>query len=332
MICCEACEIWFHGACVGVEEDDVDDKTTWVCSQKCKDDLPRNFRSEALVGNAFKTQQEAGTACAANLQPAEALLGEGSGDDEARALATTQTTSADALNNPCHKRALLSVAMQDLRCIESGLRDQQGNLWLTATGNPDLNVFAHDQDMIAKVLNWQLPIVVNAFFIITRGVPRRFVLVDAKPLDALGIAHVHNTQQLHAAQDCTDFSLLKGARPGTGLCGAIPGVTRGSYAKLGNSSIRATEKSQSNSKGGGNEGIEAGGSKRARGAESDASRAGTDIHPCTSPRNQVSHNQRLVLARSLPDTDIEWSPRSIAMTDRASLPRPSCLPCSSLEP
>jgi hypothetical protein len=84
MIFCEGCAVWFHGPCVGVELGDLGEDTVWVCCQKCKYDLPRNLRSEALVGNSFKKQKSAGTACAARViktLPALAQLEDDSDDD-----------------------------------------------------------------------------------------------------------------------------------------------------------------------------------------------------------------------------------------------------------
>jgi hypothetical protein len=87
MIFCEACNVWFHGKCVGVEDGDVHEDALWVCCQKCKYDLPRNLRGEALIGNSFKKQQEAGTACSAKLvqhartQGASSVAADDSDDD-----------------------------------------------------------------------------------------------------------------------------------------------------------------------------------------------------------------------------------------------------------
>ena len=66
MIYCEGCGVWFHGPCVGVGQKDVDEDSIWVCCQKCKYDLPRNLRVDALVGSSFKTPHTMGTACAAS--------------------------------------------------------------------------------------------------------------------------------------------------------------------------------------------------------------------------------------------------------------------------
>ena len=79
---------------------------------------------------------------------------------------------------PLNKKALLRVSMKSVRCIESVWQDAEGNLWLRATGSPDLIVFASSHDTIAKVQSLKLPSVVEACFVITRGPVRRFVLLD----------------------------------------------------------------------------------------------------------------------------------------------------------
>jgi hypothetical protein len=110
MIFCEACKVWFHGKCVGVEDGDVHEDALWVCCQKCKYDLPRNLRSEALIGNSFKKQQEAGTACSAKLvqhartQGASSLAADDSDDDipilQRPAALTTKTVVAASAPPP----------------------------------------------------------------------------------------------------------------------------------------------------------------------------------------------------------------------------------------
>jgi hypothetical protein len=105
MIYCEGCEVWFHGKCVGVEDGDVNTDQVWVCCQKCKYDLPRNMRSDALVGNSLKMQQEAGTACTAkitNKPTFHTVAADDSEDDDvpilqrAAALATRAPAAAPA--------------------------------------------------------------------------------------------------------------------------------------------------------------------------------------------------------------------------------------------
>ena len=82
MIFCEGCAVWFHGSCVGVGKGDIEQDAVWVCCQKCKYDLPRNLRSEALVGNSFKKVHEAGTACAKVIKPTMSKTGGAYGDDD----------------------------------------------------------------------------------------------------------------------------------------------------------------------------------------------------------------------------------------------------------
>jgi hypothetical protein len=67
MLLCEGCGVWFHGDCVGVVDGDIKEDEVWVCCQKCKYDLPRNLRADAFIGNSFKKQHEAGTACKAKI-------------------------------------------------------------------------------------------------------------------------------------------------------------------------------------------------------------------------------------------------------------------------
>eukprot|EP00960_Hanusia_phi_P002406 69729-Hanusia_phi.AAC.4 len=55
MLFCEACEVWFHGSCVGLQEGDIQDENAiWVCCQSCKFDLPQDVQPDALVGCWFK--------------------------------------------------------------------------------------------------------------------------------------------------------------------------------------------------------------------------------------------------------------------------------------
>ena len=111
MILCEACEVWFHGGCVGVEDGDVKEDEVWVCCQKCKYDLPRNLRGEALVGNSFKKQREVGSACTAKAKISKHLLssqrpalayGEDDDDDDVPIL--ERAAALAARSSPSSKR------------------------------------------------------------------------------------------------------------------------------------------------------------------------------------------------------------------------------------
>ena len=88
---------------------------------------------------------------------------------------------------PLNKKALLRVSMKSVRCIESVWQDAEGNLWLRATGSPDLIVVASSHDTIAKVQSLKLPSVVEACFVITgtRGPVPRWVLLDITSLDPM---------------------------------------------------------------------------------------------------------------------------------------------------
>ena len=49
MLCCEACDEWFHGKCLGLKEGTIADEQVWVCSDNCFEDLPISQRKKDVV-------------------------------------------------------------------------------------------------------------------------------------------------------------------------------------------------------------------------------------------------------------------------------------------
>ena len=124
MIFCEGCTVWFHGSCVGVDDSDVKEDDVWVCCQKCKYDLPRNLRSEALVGNSFKKLHEAGTACVAKtsmptFNPGK-YVADDSEDDDIPLLQRVQPTATRTLPSDVQADPKKSIfASETAECTDS---------------------------------------------------------------------------------------------------------------------------------------------------------------------------------------------------------------------
>ena len=49
MLCCEGCDQWFHGKCLGLKEGMIADEQVWVCSDNCFEDLPVSQRKKDVV-------------------------------------------------------------------------------------------------------------------------------------------------------------------------------------------------------------------------------------------------------------------------------------------
>jgi hypothetical protein len=59
MLCCESCDVWFHGKCLGYTEGDIANEQVWVCCENCFENLPISQR-DIIVGKnktgTFKRQ------------------------------------------------------------------------------------------------------------------------------------------------------------------------------------------------------------------------------------------------------------------------------------
>jgi hypothetical protein len=54
MLCCDKCEIWFHGTCVSVPKDSPGDLTKWLCPSCSREQAPLSLANNTLTGNEWE--------------------------------------------------------------------------------------------------------------------------------------------------------------------------------------------------------------------------------------------------------------------------------------
>jgi hypothetical protein len=54
MLCCDKCEIWFHGTCVSVTKDSPGDSAKWLCPSCSREQAPLSLANSTLTGNDWE--------------------------------------------------------------------------------------------------------------------------------------------------------------------------------------------------------------------------------------------------------------------------------------